>query len=86
MWHSHLTLQNRRWPLAFPRAGPSYVTCYVFIVRGWPFGPVNVPFWGETCRAHGSFCKQGGFGSAEALRALRRAVLAHSLRNSARKR
>ena len=26
------------------------------LVRGWPFGPVNMPFSGDTCLAHTLFC------------------------------
>ena len=51
------------------------------VVRGWPFGPVNVPFWGETCRTSGTFCKNGGFRNRKALVALRDGVMEHSLRH-----
>ena len=49
------------------------------LVRGWPHGPVNLPFWGENCRAAAYFCR--ALGSAAAVGALREAVLTHSLRN-----
>ena len=54
------------------------------IVRGWPHGPLNLPFWGENCRAAAYFCRQLGATNPEraaGVSVLRKAVLAHSLAN-----
>jgi hypothetical protein len=52
------------------------------VVRGWPFGPVNVPFWGESCASSSTFCKNGGYvRNSLALAGLRRTVLDHSVRH-----
>ena len=54
------------------------------IVRGWPHGPLNLPFWGENCLAAAYFCRQLGETNREranAVAVLRKAVLGHSLAN-----
>ncbi len=48
------------------------------IVRGWPFGSVNVPFWGEVCGAARYWCK---LTNGAGVKALRQAINEHSLRN-----
>ena len=49
------------------------------VVRGWPHGPVNLPFWAEHCRMANYFCRS--LGSAEAVTRLRRDVWAHTVSN-----
>ena len=49
------------------------------LLRGWPHGPVNVPFWGENCGAAAYFCRS--LGTAAAVVELRRRVLDHSTDN-----
>lgn len=34
------------------------------LVRGWPFGPLNLPFAGELCRAHELYCAHFERGAA----------------------
>lgn len=52
------------------------------VVRGWPFGPVNAPFWGEVCRSEGHFCSVGGYRhNPMALADLRRRIHEHSRTN-----
>ena len=49
------------------------------VVRGWPHGPVNLPFWGENCRAAAYFCRS--LGSAAAVDDLRAEIWRHSVGN-----
>lgn len=51
------------------------------VVRGWPHGPVNIPFWADHCRSANFFCRTLGKQGAAAVQQMREAVMYHSESN-----
>ena len=54
------------------------------VVRGWPHGPINLPFWGENCRAASYFCRSLGETNPEravGVTRLREATWSHAVSN-----